>query len=117
MLRGVGTSAAQRKPSDMRGLRSYLQMFVLALFAAVAAAAPSLIARGCKPTPAAGTSPYRAGATTGRVLIISVDGLRLDLLLRADAPHVRSLMARGSYTFWARTVPEAYTLPAHVSMV
>ena len=52
-----------------------------------------------------------------RVLIISVDGLRPDLLLRADMPHVRSLCASGSYTFWAETTPEAYTLPCHVSML
>lgn len=52
-----------------------------------------------------------------RVLIISVDGLRPDLLIRADAPNIRRLVASGSYTFWARTVDEGYTLPAHVSML
>jgi predicted AlkP superfamily pyrophosphatase or phosphodiesterase len=52
-----------------------------------------------------------------RVLIITVDGLRADVLLRADAPHIRRLMASGSFTMWARTVPECYTLPAHVSIL
>src|SRR5262249_1988393 len=50
-------------------------------------------------------------------MIISVDGLRADLLLRAAAPNMRRLMKEGSYTFWARTVPEALTLPAHLSML
>jgi predicted AlkP superfamily pyrophosphatase or phosphodiesterase len=32
-------------------------------------------------------------------------------------PNVRSLCDGGSYTFWAETTPEAYTLPCHVSML
>ena len=52
-----------------------------------------------------------------RVVIISVDGLRPDLLIRANVPNIRALLAAGSYTFWARTVDEGYTLPAHVSML
>jgi predicted AlkP superfamily pyrophosphatase or phosphodiesterase len=52
-----------------------------------------------------------------RVLIISVDGLRPDLALRADAPNIRGLMARGSYSFWASTTDVAITLPSHVSML
>jgi arylsulfatase A-like enzyme len=51
------------------------------------------------------------------VLIITVDGLRPDVLLRADAPNIRHLMASGCFTLWARTVPECYTLPAHVSIL
>ncbi len=30
---------------------------------------------------------------------------------------MRSLVTKGSYTFWAETTPEAYTLPCHVSML
>jgi predicted AlkP superfamily pyrophosphatase or phosphodiesterase len=52
-----------------------------------------------------------------RVLIITIDGLRPDLLLRANMPHVRSLCDNGSFSFWAETTPEAYTLPCHVSML
>jgi predicted AlkP superfamily pyrophosphatase or phosphodiesterase len=52
-----------------------------------------------------------------RVLIISIDGLRPDLLLRAAMPRVRALCASGSFTFWAETAPEAYTLPCHLSML
>jgi predicted AlkP superfamily pyrophosphatase or phosphodiesterase len=51
------------------------------------------------------------------VLIISVDGLRSDALLRARAPVIRDLMARGSFSMWAMTVPMALTLPSHTSML
>ena len=50
-------------------------------------------------------------------LIISVDGLRPDLLLRARAPHMRGLLETGSFSLWARTVPESVTLPSHTSML
>jgi hypothetical protein len=52
-----------------------------------------------------------------RVMIISIDGLRPDLLLRADAPVMRKLMNDGSYTLWARTTAASTTLPSHVSML
>lgn len=52
-----------------------------------------------------------------RVVIITIDGLRPDILLRADTPNIRRLMASGSFTLWARTVPECYTLPAHGSIL
>jgi predicted AlkP superfamily pyrophosphatase or phosphodiesterase len=52
-----------------------------------------------------------------RVLIVSIDGLRPDVLLRGDAPRLRELMARGSFSMWAQTTPAAVTLPSHVSML
>ena len=52
-----------------------------------------------------------------RVVVISIDGLRPDLLLRAFMPRVRGLCNGGSYTFWAETTHEAYTLPCHVTML
>lgn len=51
------------------------------------------------------------------VLVISIDGLRPDCLLRADAPSIRSLMARGSFTMYARTTDIAITTPSHISML
>jgi len=51
------------------------------------------------------------------VLIISIDGLRPDVALRADAPHIRGLMARGSFSLWANTTDVAITLPSHMSML
>ena len=55
--------------------------------------------------------------TDKSVLIVSIDGGRPDLLLRANTPAFRSLLERGSYTMWARTTAVAVTLPSHTSMV
>jgi predicted AlkP superfamily pyrophosphatase or phosphodiesterase len=52
-----------------------------------------------------------------RALIISIDGLRPDLLLRGDTPHIHRLFEGGSYTFWARTTAASTTLPSHMSML
>jgi predicted AlkP superfamily pyrophosphatase or phosphodiesterase len=52
-----------------------------------------------------------------RVLVVSVDGLRPDVLLRANAPVLRALMDGGSFTMWAATTDLAVTLPSHVSML
>src|SRR4051794_806960 len=41
-----------------------------------------------------------------RVMVVSIDGLRPDLLLLADAPVARSLMKRGCYSMWAMTTPQ-----------
>jgi predicted AlkP superfamily pyrophosphatase or phosphodiesterase len=83
---------------------------VIALcFASIAAAQPAPA-----PAPASGVATVPRAE---RVLIISVDGLRPDLLIRGDVPNIRGLLKAGSYTFWARTVPEAYTLPSHASML
>src|SRR5262249_46045179 len=54
---------------------------------------------------------------TGRMMIISIDGLRPDLMLRADTPNLHELFKGGTFTFWACTVPHAVTLPAHTSML
>jgi len=61
--------------------------------------------------------PARPISKISRVLIVSVDGLRPDLSLRADAPVLKGLMERGSYTLWAQTTAVAVTLPSHVSML
>ncbi len=51
------------------------------------------------------------------VVIVSIDGLRPDVALRADMPALRSLMARGSFTMFAATTDLAVTLPSHSSML
>ena len=67
------------------------------------------------------TSPARAEdrptPVIRHVLIVSIDGLRPDVLLRADTPFIRRLWTTGSFTFWARTTPASITLPSHVSML
>lgn len=77
--------------------------FLVALVLALCSAAP----------PAAGAGAPRVS----RVLVVSVDGLRPDALLRANAPVLRALMARGSFTMYAATTDVAVTLPSHVSML
>jgi predicted AlkP superfamily pyrophosphatase or phosphodiesterase len=52
-----------------------------------------------------------------KVLIVSIDGLRPDLALRADTPTIHQLIKDGSFTFWARTTAESVTLPSHTSML
>ena len=59
----------------------------------------------------------RPVAGVDHVLIISVDGLRPDVLLRADTPNMHTLFHNGSFSFWARTTAQSITLPSHVSML
>ena len=61
--------------------------------------------------------PARPFPDVEHVVIISIDGLRPDRLLYADMPTMRGLLAKGAYTFWARTTAVAVTLPSHVSML
>jgi predicted AlkP superfamily pyrophosphatase or phosphodiesterase len=61
--------------------------------------------------------PARPVPSIQHVVIISIDGLRPDVLLRADTPAIRALMAQGSFTMWANTTDVAITLPSHTSMV
>lgn len=56
-------------------------------------------------------------ALTKRMVIVSIDGLRPDLLLRANAPAIRGMLSHSTFTFWARTTPQANTLPSHTSML
>lgn len=58
-----------------------------------------------------------AAAKVERLLIVSIDGLRPDVALRANMPNMRALMRRGTFTFWATTTETAVTLPSHVSML
>lgn len=59
----------------------------------------------------------RPVADIKQALVVSVDGLRPDVLLRAKAPTIRNLMKEGSFTFWAQTTAMSVTLPSHTSML
>jgi arylsulfatase A-like enzyme len=52
-----------------------------------------------------------------QAVVISVDGLRPDMLLRANTPNMHRLFQSGSFSFWARTTAMAITLPSHTSML
>jgi len=51
------------------------------------------------------------------IVIISIDGCRPDVLLRADTPVIHGLLPHASFSFWARTTAESITLPSHTSML
>jgi predicted AlkP superfamily pyrophosphatase or phosphodiesterase len=68
--------------------------------------------------PDAAAAPVEKPAhLTDRILIISIDGLRPDVLLRARTPRIHALFEAGCFSFWARTTPLAITLPSHTSML
>jgi arylsulfatase A-like enzyme len=52
-----------------------------------------------------------------RVLIISEDGLRGDALTQLKLPWHESLYRHGAYTWKARTIRTASTLPSHAAML
>jgi arylsulfatase A-like enzyme len=49
--------------------------------------------------------------------VVSIDGLRSDLVDRAETPHLDLLVKSGTRARAARTVRPAVTLPAHASML
>lgn len=61
------------------------------------------------PTPTPTPSPT--------VLVISVDGLRPDVLPLGEFPNILSLSRRGAFTWKAQTVFTPTTLPSHASML
>ncbi len=73
-----------------------------------------LLALLCVPAFSQTTAPVPRAE---RVLIMSIDGGRPDVLLRANTPNVRALTFDGSFTFWARTTELSVTLPSHASMI
>lgn len=51
-----------------------------------------------------------------KVILISVDGMRPDGLLKCGNPYVQELLKQGSYTLNAKTVLPTVTLPCHFSL-
>lgn len=81
--------------------------------APVAPAAMSLPNRG----PAVATTRPAAPSSVEHAVVISVDGLRPDVLLLANTPRIHALARSGCYSFWARTTLIGITLPSHTSML
>ena len=70
------------------------------------------------PSVAAGPrATHRPIPAIRKVVLISIDGCRPDLLLRADTPVIHALLPHASFSFWARTTGESVTLPSHTSMI
>ena len=106
MQRSVLRSAVPPVKSWEAGLTSPVALLAMAVLAFILSVSVP-----------AGQKPIGTGPATRRVLLVSIDGLRPDVLLRAEAPTLTGLMRRGSFTMWALTVPAAVTLPSHVSML
>lgn len=51
-----------------------------------------------------------------RCLLVSIDGMRPDALMQADAPFLQEMARTGVCTLQARTVMPSVTLPCHTSM-
>lgn len=74
----------------------------------------ALLLGGVSPRPGEAARPI---PQISRVLVVSVDGLRPDLVLRANAPVMQGMLAGGTFTLWANTTDLAVTLPSHTSML
>lgn len=71
--------------------------------------------------PKGAVAPAAAPTTTvgrvRRVLIVSEDGMRPDLITQQPMPWHERLAREGSYTWHARTIRHSDTLPSHASML
>ena len=67
-------------------------------------------------TPAPTLTPTPAPIAR-RVLILSIDGLRPELISLAPMPNLQALMQNGAYTLTAQTVYPSVTLVSHSSML
>lgn len=65
----------------------------------------------------AGASIVVAAPPATHVVLISIDGLRVDAIDSAPAPNLQSLIAEGTYCPVAETVRPSITLPSHTSML
>lgn len=65
----------------------------------------------------AATASLAVAGRPDHVFVISVDGLRSDLVDRAATPYLDMLIKSGTRARAARTVRPAVTLPAHASML
>ncbi|MBI3273135.1 MAG: alkaline phosphatase family protein [Planctomycetes bacterium] len=99
-----------------------------AFFVAAFAFASALLLSACGRSPTPPTPPGSAAAAgtaatsqPGRVLVVSIDGLRPEFYLEAgktyDAPHLRALMQAGSFVEQCESIFPSLTYPAHTSIV
>ena len=98
---------------DFRPMHMFLtRMLALAILAGTLG--------GCATHPFSMSPVTRAtpsGAVTNHVIVVSVDGLRPDAIVRFGAVTIERLMRAGSHTLDARTISLSKTLPSHTSML
>jgi len=87
----------------------YLLILLLVLLTGCGGDSPS---RPTAAVPSPSSTPFPR-----QVVIVSIDGLRPDALLKSDTANIQALAARGAYTWEARTIMPSNTLPSHVSML
>ncbi len=87
----------------------YLLILLLVLLAGCGGDSPS---RPTAAVPSPSPTPFPR-----QVVIVSIDGLRPDALLKSDTGNIQALAGRGAYTWEARTIMPSNTLPSHVSML
>ncbi|MDB5172993.1 MAG: type phosphodiesterase/nucleotide pyrophosphatase [Phycisphaerales bacterium] len=102
----------------MKWIARYIGIVVAIGSVGLARAETSVTSPATRPAlaerPLPGTRPIPA---IQRAVVISVDGLRPDVLLRAKTPNMHRLYESGSFSFWARTTPASITLPSHTTML
>lgn len=125
-----GMNVDRRAPGRPR-VRSHPRRYVVAfalLAAGVALAAPySYLARapirrhtaeiGLTAVPAKSVTPRMRGNVTDHVVVISVDGLRVDALAAYAPPTIQRLSREGATSLTAQTIIPSLTLPSHTSML
>src|SRR5262245_32399375 len=73
-----------------------------------------MMAAGANSATAAGSSGVPWGT---QIVIISIDGLRSDVLSDVTTPTIMMLARRGSQSFKDETVSPSITTPSHASML
>jgi predicted AlkP superfamily pyrophosphatase or phosphodiesterase len=88
-------------------------------FSSLAILAGAACGGGGSPTAPLAPSPVAAPtpAPSPRVAILSVDGLRADVVASTELPNIKGLAARGAFTWSSHTVTPSETLPGHASML
>jgi predicted AlkP superfamily pyrophosphatase or phosphodiesterase len=62
-------------------------------------------------------APVRTGAVSDHVVVISLDGLRVDAVTKYKPKTILRLMSEGTYAASAQTILPSKTLPSHTSML
>jgi predicted AlkP superfamily pyrophosphatase or phosphodiesterase len=62
-------------------------------------------------------APVRQGAVSDHVIVISLDGMRPDALMKYGGSTIERLTQEGTYTIEAQTIFPSKTLPSHTSML
>lgn len=69
------------------------------------------------PPPAAGTAPVAATAAAPKLLLVSIDGLRADMLDRGISPNLSRLIDHGVRARWMTPSYPSLTFPNHYTLV